>query len=300
MIIKRVNAEQRTAKALNDLITYLTTEIRANRVQEVGYQNIALERPELVATQMVAMAKSIGIGERPLPYRHYVLAWRREQDQPDLNSQAIVQDFCEWMHFKNVQYFFVKHGDTPHPHIHLILNRINVEKKELIVCEKELGFEIRRLQQTRKKLEEKYNLFCYPDKNRNNERKYGVDYTPALRISQAEMLKKIKERRKKQEKEQILKVLEILSENIPITEIIRKMDKLGWSYQICQETKRILLVNWRKKVFFGEEELPKHFRLVNIMKKWKEGEKVEEYRDNQENWGEKKVVKKDEEIETSL
>jgi|GEM_PF-4780406 len=262
MIIKRVTANERSEQGLKDLVKYISTNNCPNRIKEVGYQNIQLERPEMVATQMVAAARGIGFIEPPFPYKHYVIAWRKDQEEKITNTRELVDDFCELMKFQNVQYFFVKHGDTEHPHIHLVVNRIDTERQKLIVCNKDLGFEIRRLQATRKILEKKYDLFSYMDKNQRKERKYAKDYD--IKIPQKEMLERLKERREKERRNAVIELINVLHECDSLDIVEKRVNSLGWKYYFEKKSKEVLLLNKKKDIFLNEKDLPEFLHLDKI------------------------------------
>ena len=52
------------------------------------------------------------------------------QDKNRLTDQSMItiaQDYLKKMEYENTQYIIVRHSDTEHPHLHLIINRINNE-----------------------------------------------------------------------------------------------------------------------------------------------------------------------------
>ena len=269
MIIKSVRIRNRTTESLKELVRYISTNSRENRVIEVGFKNLSLAEPGLVAIQMESTVRCfIQKDLENLPYKHYILSWRKEQELANkINSKNLVEDFCYYMKFENCQYFFVKHGDTQNPHIHLVLNRIDTVNRKLIVCRNELGFEIRRLQETKKKLEELYKIPSFQNPKEENSRKYAYHYS--VTISQKEVLQKIKQNKKDKQKQELLSIINILNKDISFVEMYFQLNQLGWYYYKSANTNKILLINQKKKVYFFEEKLPKDLHLVNIIERRK-------------------------------
>ncbi len=55
------------------------------------------------------------------------LSWSPEQDPSQAEMIAAGRSFLQYMGWQDHQALFVAHNDTRHPHMHIILNRVNPE-----------------------------------------------------------------------------------------------------------------------------------------------------------------------------
>jgi len=235
MIIKLVKGRHRSRTSLNSLVKYLTC--REERISELGYQHIYPKDPSLVAVQMESATKCFAKSIHTIPYKHYVLSWPYDKEQYyPVPTTQLVNDFCREMGFNNCQYFFVKHQDTINPHIHLIVNRIDMVNRKLI--KDEIGFEIRRIHQVREKLEMKYQI------------EHDLQKKPVHRpkITQQEFLR----RKKLRQEREIERLIETIDSNGYKAEALAKSH---WSYTHHPQTGEPILANKMLKIYIRQSEI---------------------------------------------
>ena len=90
------------------------------------------------------------------PVAHISLSFSA-QDKDELTTQKMVQialGYMQKMGYGNTQFIIARHHDTDHPHIHLVLNRINYDGKRI-------SDQNERIRSTKicKELTEKYGLY---------------------------------------------------------------------------------------------------------------------------------------------
>ena len=79
------------------------------------------------------------------------------QDKNKLTDEFMVQftqEYLKRMGYENTQYIIVRHHDTDHPHVHLVINRIDNEGKRISDQNEKL-----RNMKVCKELTEKYGLY---------------------------------------------------------------------------------------------------------------------------------------------
>jgi hypothetical protein len=69
----------------------------------------------------------IGAGGRPLerPVKHMSLSWHPSQKPDPAEMIATSEQFLRFMGYGEAQVLMVAHNDTPHAHVHLMVNRVN-------------------------------------------------------------------------------------------------------------------------------------------------------------------------------
>jgi len=113
---------------VNGLASYITNPQTQNRVEKCvahGGRNFVSEDIRGMQAEMLALAESnIRSGD---PIEHFVLSWQ-EGEQP---SRAQIEDAVEiWakeMQVENLQMIWGAHANTDNFHLHLMLNRINIQ-----------------------------------------------------------------------------------------------------------------------------------------------------------------------------
>jgi len=237
MIIKLVKAQHRNRANLDGLVNYLTAN--KSRVAEVGYQHIYPKDPKLVSLQMECATKCYAKTISKIPYKHYVLSWEEDKEKYyPVASTQLVRDFCKEMGLHNCQYFFVKHQDTANPHIHLIVNRIDMINKKPIIFRDEMGFEINRIHQVREKLEMKYKI------GHEQVKKQPLRGT----ITQQEFLKK----REVRQVQAIEKLITMLDRQGYDSELLSESH---WKLTKHPKTGESILANKALKIYIRQAEL---------------------------------------------
>ena len=109
----------------------------ADRVEWAETRNLA-SRPERAAGQMAATANAapelkrlagVSAAGRPLkkPVLHYTLAWPKDErpDRAEMNRAA--EETLKALGLERHQALIVAHNDKTHPHVHLVVNRVDPE-----------------------------------------------------------------------------------------------------------------------------------------------------------------------------
>jgi len=119
------------APATNDfhaLARYLVrgkpgTTPRADRVAWTFAQNLPTDDPELAATYMHATAQ-LSARTKKAAY-HLMIAWHeRERPEPEL-MQTVARRTLDLAGLAEHQALIMGHGDKPHRHLHILLNRVH-------------------------------------------------------------------------------------------------------------------------------------------------------------------------------
>lgn len=93
------------------------------RVAWVNSHNLPTTDPELAARYMQATAQ-LSARTKSAAY-HLMIAWRdRERPTPDI-MQAVATAALELAGLADHQALIMGHGDKPHPHLHILLNRVH-------------------------------------------------------------------------------------------------------------------------------------------------------------------------------
>ena len=99
------------------------TEPDPKRVAWIRTQNLPTDDPDLAAKYMAATAE-LSPRTRKAAY-HLMIAWHaREHPSPDL-MQAIATETLKRAGLDEHQALIMGHGDKPHPHLHILLNRVH-------------------------------------------------------------------------------------------------------------------------------------------------------------------------------
>lgn len=94
-----------------------------NRVAWTYAQNLPTNEPDLAATYMQATAQ-LSARIRNAAY-HLMIAWH-ERERPDAElMQTVARRTLELAGLAEHQALFMGHGDTPHRHLHILLNRVH-------------------------------------------------------------------------------------------------------------------------------------------------------------------------------
>lgn len=107
---------------------------------------------------------------------HTPIAFALSDDIDNQLMRAIARDYLEEMKLTNNQYLVVKHNDTKHPHMHLIINRIGYDGKAVSD-----GFNSVRTMKVMKKFEKKYGLTVAIEQNNIRKVKILSEIEMAIR-----------------------------------------------------------------------------------------------------------------------
>lgn len=102
--------------------------------------------------------------------KHFILSFA-DADRPSLTPEKMVnisKDFIKEMGYTDNQYVTVRHTDSKHDHLHIIVNRIRLEDRKAVKDgrEKYHGSRIAR------EIEKKYGLTVTPSRKEDEEIKY--------------------------------------------------------------------------------------------------------------------------------
>jgi hypothetical protein len=104
---------------------------------------------------------------------HIALSWsERDKDKltPDIMAER-AQEYMQLMGIKNTQYIIVQHNDKPHPHIHIIYNRVSDNGKTISD-----QFQKQRNSQVTKEITLKYGYYIANSKEQvHREQLKGAD-----------------------------------------------------------------------------------------------------------------------------
>jgi len=120
---------------------------------------------ESIISSFVAQSQMNAISK---PVAHISLNFSAE-DRAKLTDAAMAKialEYLKMMGYDNTQFIMVKHGDREHPHVHLIINRIDNNGKR--ISDKNERF---RSTKICRELTEKYGLHIAPDKKRVNRQR---------------------------------------------------------------------------------------------------------------------------------
>lgn len=169
--------------------------------------------------------------------KHFSLSFApgdAEKLNPGILSR-ISQDFLKKMGYKNNQYVVIQHNDTKHPHVHIVVNRINPETCTAVSDsnEKVKGSRIAR------EIEREYGLTVAP------EQRTGITQESK---AEREMKKRIEGTEEKTEKETIKgMVLKALKEGKDMKEAVQKMRAAGLEISFSGD-KKGNVTGWKLKL----------------------------------------------------
>lgn len=124
-----------------------------NKAELLGAEGLRLNDRNSVIQSFITQSKLNNISK---PVAHISLDFSA-QDRDKLTNQKMVQIALEYMQnmgYGNTQFIIARHHDTDHPHIHLVLNRIDYDGKRI-------SDQNERIRSTKvcKELTEKYGLY---------------------------------------------------------------------------------------------------------------------------------------------
>jgi hypothetical protein len=101
-----------------------------NKAQLIMAEGVRLKDKEAVINSFIAQSKINPIAK---PVAHISLDFST-QDKDRLSNNTmltIAAEYMKKMGYNNTQYIIVRHNDTDHPHIHLVINRIDNDGKRI-------------------------------------------------------------------------------------------------------------------------------------------------------------------------
>lgn len=98
---------------------------------------------------------------------HVSIALMPSESLTDDEWRDVADEYLQQMGFANSQYVAVKHTGTEHPHIHLIINRIDIDGQ--VVSD---SHDYKRQEKVMRGLEQKYNLTQVPDSRMVDKKAY--------------------------------------------------------------------------------------------------------------------------------
>lgn len=263
MIIKKCYVDRRGS--LRNLIHYLSSGEGGNRVLEMGYQNIELTHPKLVALEMEALKREVKKKKKnENHYNHYMISFTEKEENKIKDIGGLVKSFCEKMKLDKCQCFWVKHGDTENTHVHIVINRIDVEEKKLVDIESIGKFDINELSRCRMELEIEYNL----ERTRNSyeERMNKINSVKSVGGDEAENKNENKRVRREFASDKIKAIKWTLLKGRNWNEIEKRLEGKGWIY-CMNEDGEIALVNHKKDIVVREKELNERYQLSSILQR---------------------------------
>ena len=111
---------------------------KGERVQWTETRNLSTDRPDQAARIMEATIRDaselkrlsgITAGGRKLtkPLTHYTLSWAEDEDPSREEMRRAVDESMAVLGLEDRQAVVAAHGDTDHPHVHVIVNRVSPE-----------------------------------------------------------------------------------------------------------------------------------------------------------------------------
>ena len=101
-----------------------------NKAQLIMAEGVRLKDKEAVINSFITQSKMNSISK---PVAHISLDFSaQDKDRLTNNTMlAIAAEYMKKMGYNNTQYIIVRHNDTDHPHIHLVINRIDNDGKRI-------------------------------------------------------------------------------------------------------------------------------------------------------------------------
>lgn len=124
-MLAKIAPASRDFKTLSDYLVRGKGQTSDQRVAWMMSRNLPTEDPDLVAKLMQATAR-LSVRVRN-PVYHVMIAWApHEKPVPEM-MQTIAAQALELTGLGEHQAFVIGHGDTSHPHLHMMVNRIHPE-----------------------------------------------------------------------------------------------------------------------------------------------------------------------------
>lgn len=98
-------------------------DVSPDRVAWIAAHNLATADPELAAKLMAATAHLSARVEKPT--YHASISWHPDEDPAPEEMRTIAGRTLELMGLGEHQALIVGHGDTEHPHLHMMINRVH-------------------------------------------------------------------------------------------------------------------------------------------------------------------------------
>lgn len=99
------------------------TKPHPNRVAWIKSRNLATEDPDLAATYMTATAR-LSRRVRNAAY-HAIISWHQAENPSPEIMQRIADATLELAGLGEHEALIMGHGDKPHPHLHMLVNRVH-------------------------------------------------------------------------------------------------------------------------------------------------------------------------------
>lgn len=160
MIVKRIPAKPTDrhagsgrAKHVRDLVDYMRSPDKESPLKEylvaymashssdgperlihVGARNFVCNDLDSQRAEMMAMAQAAV--KSPNPIDHWLLSWREGEIPTKEEVDAAIEMFVEELGLPKHQCIYAVHGDTHNRHVHVALNRFNVETGKMTTINK--------------------------------------------------------------------------------------------------------------------------------------------------------------------
>jgi hypothetical protein len=128
------------------------------RVDWIEGHNLATDDPELAAKIMDATAKLSAKVEKPV--FHASINWHPDEAPAREEMKEIARRALKLMELEEHQALVVGHGDTAHPHLHMMINRVNPNTGKAW----RTGHDYARFDRVMKLLAEEHGFVCAPAK----------------------------------------------------------------------------------------------------------------------------------------
>jgi len=154
----------KTGKDFSGVLQYALKEEKQGEILD---KNMLGETPRQLDKEFRMVADSNTRAEKKM--KHFMLSFA-DQDRDNLNPEKmkhISREFLKGMGYKDNQFVTVRHTDNGHEHLHMIVNRINTDKRKAVKDgrEKYHGSRIAR------QLEKKYGLTITPSQKQEQEKR---------------------------------------------------------------------------------------------------------------------------------
>lgn len=139
------------------------------------------------------------------PVKHHILSFSKNDELDPDKLQSITQDYLNKIGYSNNQYVSYLHTDTDNPHLHIVVNKVNMDGKNT-----HLDFEKRKSRNILMELEKKYNL--------TRTREQATEQSSSYDKTYAETQENLHKKGKKTDKEIIKDSIKQALEKRPLSE----------------------------------------------------------------------------------
>jgi hypothetical protein len=124
---------------LVDYILQLTDERGNDKLAYHGAKNFITETPKGQKAEMIALASESL--RSPMPVTHWIMSWQENELPSREQIDEAVDVFLERMGLEGHQVMYALHNNSAHHHVHIIVNRTNLDTLKVIQPHRGFDFE---------------------------------------------------------------------------------------------------------------------------------------------------------------